>query len=70
MGNFLNTREGNSIEAALENIGEKSVVIHFNCPYCDDEQVTYEDCAEDFLEQLKKVIALPWGMSAQIAVRL
>jgi len=51
---FTNIKKKNKILKELEDKNDESVVIHFNCHICDDEQVTYEEEASFQLEQFKK----------------
>ena len=51
---FIETKNKEELLEKLEENRNENAVIHFNCHNCDDEQVTYEDEADDQLEQFKK----------------
>lgn len=51
---FIKTKNKEELLQKLDEKKSKDIVIHYNCPDCDDEQVTNEAEAEFELEQFKK----------------
>lgn len=46
-------RQKQFIQVLKTNI-DKNVVIHYVCPFCSDEQVTYEEEAQDILDTFQE----------------
>mgnify|MGYP003620444545 CR=1 FL=1 len=62
MGDFFDVRKSDeSIEQRLKTLERENVVIHFNCPKCNDEQVTYGEIASDLLSTLSSYNYLVLG---------
>ena len=51
---FIKTENKEDLLAKLDEKKSKDIVIHYNCPDCDDEQVTNEEEGEFQLEQFNE----------------
>jgi len=51
---FIKIEDKKDLLAKLKENENKDIVIHYNCPDCDDEQVTNVEEADFELEQLNK----------------
>lgn len=51
---FIKTKDKEDLLKKLKENEDKDIVIHYNCPDCDDEQVTNEEEAIFELEAFNK----------------
>lgn len=51
---FIQTKDTKELQDKLEENKDENIVVHYNCPDCDDEQVTNEEESGFVLEQIKK----------------